>query len=567
VSSADVGAAPRRAGVPANVFITRTDPGEVAAAVAAALGAGGPLAGTTVAVKDNIDVAGVPTTAGCPSFAYTPDASASAVARLTAAGAVVVGKTNLDQFATGLVGTRSPYGPVESPWAPGRIAGGSSSGSAAAVALGLADLAVGTDTAGSGRVPAALCGVVGIKPTRGWVPTTGVVPACASFDCTTIFAPTVARAATAINTMAGPDPADPMSRRRPPDGPHRPVKVLGVGDDAALAGCDGPTRRRLAAAIERARQRGFEIVEVDLGPYLDAGELLYGGGFVAERYAAVGAFFDGRPADADPTVASIIAEAGLIPAWRYAADRRHLAELSAVAAQIWTSVDAVLAPTTPFHPTFDAVAADPVGVNLALGRFTSGCNLLDWCAIAVPVEPGGAPGSADPASDRNLPFGVQLLGPAWSDEVLWQAAAELAGEPPLPGPDGLIHLAVAGAHLDGQPLNHQLTGRSATLVSRTATAPAYRMVAIDGPVPKPGLFRVGGQGNSHGAAIEVEVWSLDPCAFGSFVAEVPPPLAIGTVELADGSWVPGFVCEPRAVAGANDITRFGGWRAWLAARP
>ncbi|MDY7103057.1 MAG: allophanate hydrolase [Actinomycetota bacterium] len=535
---------------PDHVFIHRCDPDAVAAELAASTG---PLAGLRLAVKDNTDVAGVPTTAGCPSFAYTPDTSATVIERLVDAGATVVGKTNLDQFATGLVGTRSPYGVVESPRAPGRVAGGSSSGSAAAVALGQADLAIGTDTAGSGRVPAAFCGVVGIKATRGWVPNTGTVPACASFDCTTIFAPSVGAAARAILVMAGPDAADPTSRARPLDGPHGPVRVVGVPGADVLAACDERTRLGFAGATARAQACGFTVAEVDLGAYLAAGELLYGGGFVAERHASVGAFIDAGAPDADPTVASIIGAAGRIPATRYAADRLRLATMTAEADRLWERVDAILTPTTPFHPTVADVAADPSGVNLALGRFTSGCNLVDWCAVALP----------GPDLDDGLPFGVQLLGPAWADQVLWQAAATLLDEEPPAGPDGLVRLAVAGAHLDGQPLNHQLTDRRAVLEARTTTAPAYRMVAIDGPVAKPGVYRVD---PAEGEALEVEVWALDPAGFGTFVAEVPPPLAIGTVELADGSEVPGFVCEPRAIDGATDITRFGGWRGWLASR-
>jgi allophanate hydrolase len=502
-----------------------------------------------LAVKDNIDVAGLPTTAGCPAFAYLPEASAPVVERLVAAGAAVVGKTNLDQFATGLVGTRSPYGALESPIAPGRVSGGSSSGSAVAVATGEADLALGTDTAGSGRVPAAFCGVVGLKPTPGWLSTTGVVPACRSFDCVSVFAADVATAAWGIETAAGYDPDDPWSRERPTGAASRPVRRVGVPDLEALAGCDP----EVVAAFADLDLSAFDaVVEIDLGPYLEAGQLLYGGALVAERHAAVGAFVEAHPDEVDPTVGAIITAAGHLPASRLAADLERLAALRRASEAVWDDVDAVVVPTAPRHPTFEEVAADPIGVNAQLGRFTNGCNLLGWCAAAVPAG----------ARADGLPFGVTVLGPAWTDRAVWAAAAAIAGmAPPPPHADGRVLLAVCGAHLDGQPLNHQLTSRRAHLVARTATAPAYRMVRLDTSPPKPGVVRVTG----GGAPLEVEVWSLDPTAFGSFVDEVPAPLVIGTVELADGTTVNGFLCEPHAADGADDITAHGGWRAFLAA--
>lgn len=534
-----------------NVWIARRDDDAVTAARAAATG---PLAGWTVAVKDNVDVADFPTTAGCPSYAYAPERTAPAVQRLVDAGAVVVGKTNLDQFATGLVGTRSPYGAVVSPVAPGRVAGGSSSGSAAAVALGWADLGVATDTAGSGRVPAAFCGIVGLKGTRGWVPTAGVVPACPSFDCITVLARTVADAARALRTMAGTAPdagaTEPGCRTRP-ELPVQPVRRIGIPRAGVLEGCDTRTQRHFVAAVHLAAERGFAVHEVDLTAYLDAGTLLYGGAFVAERTASVGDFLDRRPSDADPAVAAVIAGGAAWSAVDLAADRARLGRLRGAAAAVWDTVDAVLLPTAPFHPTVDEVAADPLGVNGRLGRFVSGCNLVDWCAAAFPVP-----------TDDGLPFGVQLLGPAWSDPAVWAAAATLTGEDAATVDDGpdRISIAVCGAHLAGEPLNHQLVDRGGVLVTRTATAAAYRMVALDGPMPKPGLHRVA----PGGGAVEVEVWSLDAASFGRFVAEVPAPLAIGAVELADGSSVPGFLCDAAVAAGAPDITAWGGWRAWRA---
>ena len=458
---------------PHHVWISRHDDAVVDAAVAAATG---PLAGVTVAVKDSIDVAGLPTTAACPSFAYEPTATAPAVQRLLDAGAVVVGKTNLDQFATGLVGTRSPYGAVESPAAPGYVSGGSSSGSAAAVARGWADVGVATDTAGSGRVPAAFCGIVGLKGTRGWVPTTGVVPACPSFDCTTVLARTVTEAAGALRTMAGPDPDDPSGRTRPIDAVSA-VRRIGTPAPHVLDGCDDRTRQRFRSALALVEEHGFELVEVDLDAYLEAGSLLYGGAFVAERTAAFGHHLG---ADADPAVAEIVGRGARWSAVDLAADRARLDALRLDAARVWSSVDAVLLPTTPCHPTIAEVEADPLGVNARLGRFVSGCNLVDWCAAAVPMP-----------TDDGLPFGVQLLGPAWSDAAIWAVAARLLGEDAagvatVDEPSGAhAAVAVAGAHLEGEPLNHQLTDRGATLERRTTTAPRYRMVALRETCPSP----------------------------------------------------------------------------------
>jgi allophanate hydrolase len=507
-----------------------------------------PLAGQRLAVKDNIDVVGLSTTAGCPAFAYAPDRSATVVERLVAAGATVVGKTNLDQFATGLVGVRSPYGACESPLAPSHISGGSSSGSAVAVATGEADLALGTDTAGSGRVPAALCGVVGLKPTRGWLSTRGVVPACRSLDCVSVFASDVVRAAEAIEVAAGYDPDDPWSRAAPPDAGGRPARRLGVPSVASLRATCHPLVVEAFASLDLG---GFTVVEVDLEPYLAAGALLYGSAFVAERYTAVGAFVDAHAEDVDPIVERIIREAGSIRAHELARDLDVLAGLRRRVDEAWAAVDAIVLPTVPDHPTLAAVAADPLGTNTALGRFTNGTNLLDRCAAAVP---------AGHRSD-GLPFGISVLGPAWSDRSIWSAAAVIAG---LPGPPvrdpGAIDLVVCGAHLEGQPLHHQLTSRGARLVARTATAPHYRMHELTTLPPKPGLVRVP---PGQGASLEVEVWSLDAASFGTFVAAIPAPLTIGTVELADGTWAKGFLCEPYALAGTTDITHRGGWRAWL----
>lgn len=496
-----------------------------------------PLAGTLLGVKGNIDVAGLPTTAGCPSYGYEPGADAPAVAALRAAGAIVLGSTNMDQFATGLVGTRSPYGAVRSALDPERVAGGSSSGSAVAVALGLVDLALGTDTAGSGRVPAAFNGIVGLKPTRGLVSTDGVVPACASLDCVSVFARTLPEARRALALLASPV-APP---RRP--GPWRvavvPTDRLGELDDGWAAAYE--------AAQDRLARHGVQLGTIDPAPFGEAASLLYEGAFVAERYTAVGAFVDRGGADLDPTVARIVRAARDLPAHRLFADRERLAVLRARAAAELADADALLLPTTPGHPTLAEVAADPVGANTRLGRFTNSANLLDLCAVAVPA------GEVD-----GRPFGVMLLGAAGSDERVAEIAALL--EPPL-------RLAVVGAHLSGQPLNPQLLALGARLAAATTTAPEYRLYALDTVPPKPGLVRVpaetGGEAKSAGAEIEAEVWELTPAALGALLAALPRPMALGSVALRDGSVVTGFLCEPAALEGAEDITAHGGWRGYL----
>jgi allophanate hydrolase len=397
---------------------------------------------------------------------------------------------------------------------------------------------------------------VSLKPTPGWLSTRGVVPACRSLDCVSVFARDVATAARAIEAAAAYDAADPWSR----PAPHRraaDVRRIGVPSSAVVARwCEPEVASAFAALVARLPALGFEAVEVDLSPYLDAGELLYGGALVAERYAAVGPFVMENLRDIDPAVGHIIAAASRLPAHALAADLDRLAGLRRRAAAVWEAVGAVLVPTAPSHPTTAAVAADPIGVNAALGRFTNGCNLLGWCGAAVP------------AGERadGLPFGVTLLGPAWTDRAVWAAAAAIAGHdrpaagPPAQDRAGAVQVAVCGAHLEGQPLNHQLTARGARLLARTTTAAAYRMVRLATDPPKPGVTRVEGGGSS----VEVEVWALEVAGFGAFVDEVPPPLVIGSVELADGSWVNGFLCEPHATAGAEDITHLGGWRAWLA---
>ena len=496
-----------------------------------------PLAGRLFAAKGNIDVAGLPTTAGCPAYAYEPAADAPVVAGLRAAGALLLGTTNLDQFATGLVGTRSPYGAVRNAVDPARISGGSSSGSAVAVALGIVDFALGTDTAGSGRVPAAFNGIVGLKPTRGLVPTQGVVPACASLDCVTVFARTLPEAEQALAHMTTGTRPGVLPARAP--GPWRtavaPLSQLGELD-AGWAQAYEAVVRRLAAA-------GAEIRTLDLTPFTEAAAMLYDGAFVAERYTAVGGFVDKLLMEdgegLDPTVAGIISRARDIPAHRLFADMERLAALRTRALAELADADALLLPTAPGHPTLAEVAAEPLGANARLGRFTNSTNLFDLAAVAVPA-----------GQVNGLPFGVMLLGPAHTDERLARIAGLIEPE---------THLAVVGAHLTGQPLNPQLLALGARLDRTTTTAPVYRLHALRTTPPKPGLVHVG----EAGAQIEVEVWRLPAEGLGRLLASLPRPMTLGSVELRDGTRVPGFLCEPDALTDAEDITSYGGWRSYM----
>ncbi|MGW7242232.1 allophanate hydrolase [Streptomyces sp. NPDC054804] len=498
-----------------------------------------PLAGRLFAAKGNIDVQGLPTTAGCPAYAYQPEADAPVVARLRAAGALVLGTTNLDQFATGLVGTRSPYGAVRNAVDPTRISGGSSSGSAVAVALGIVDFALGTDTAGSGRIPAAFNGIVGLKPTRGLVPTTGVVPACASLDCVTVFARTLPEAEQALSYLAAPPDRTlpPLPQRAP--GPWR----IAVPPLSQLGELDEGWAKAYEEAVARLAASGASVRPLDLAPFTEAAAMLYEGAFVAERYTAVGPFIDKLLSSGgeglDPTVSGIITRARDIPAHRLFTDQDRLSALRARALAELSDADALLLPTAPGHPTLAEVAADPLGANARLGRFTNSTNLFDLAAVAVPA------GEVD-----GLPFGVMLIGPAFTDDRLATIARAL--EP-------RVSLAVVGAHLTGQPLNPQLLALGAVLDRTTTTAPTYRLHALRTTPPKPGLVRV----DEGGAAIETEVWSLPAEGLGRLLATLPRPMALGSVELADGSQVPGFLCEPSALADAEDITHHGGWRAFL----
>jgi allophanate hydrolase len=516
----------------------------------------GALFGVPFAVKDNIDVAGLPTTAGCPEFSYLPERHAHAVELLIREGALVIGKTNLDQFATGLVGTRSPYGACASVYDARYISGGSSSGSAVAVASGQAAFALGTDTAGSGRVPAAFNGLVGLKPTRGLVSTSGVVPACRSLDCVSIFAPSVADAELVLEVARGFDASDPFSRT--PSFPRtsgRARLTLGVPLSSSLEFFgDTESARMFEAAVERFVALGAETVDVDLGPFREAARLLYTGPWVAERMAAIGDFLERRPEAVHPVVRGIVEQAARYSARDAFEGSYRLAALRRAIEPTLATFDALVVPTAPSHYTIEQVLAEPIRLNSNLGTYTNFVNLLDMSGLALPAG----------MRRDGLPFGVTLLGPAFADERLTEIARLFAGEAgAVRAPTrGRVWLAVAGAHLSGQPLNHELTSRGARRIRMARTAPCYRLYALATTPPKPGLVRAA----SAAHAIEVEVWELDEAGFGAFVAGVPGPMTIGSVELEDGSLVKGFACEPYALEGAREISAHGGWRAYLSSK-
>ena len=505
-----------------------------------------PLHGQPFAVKDNIDVAGMPTTAACPAYAYQPKRSATAVQKLLDAGAICVGKTNLDQFATGLSGMRSPYGACRNAFDPAYISGGSSSGSALAVALGLAEFALGTDTAGSGRVPAAFNNLVGLKPTRGLVSTTGVVPACRSLDCVSVFAKSAGRALQVLEAVQGFDAEDPYSRRGEPVGFDQKNLKVAVPESLEFYG-DTAYARLFDQALERL---GGQRVPVDYAPFLAVQKLLYDGPWVAERTAQLQAFLERQGADMHPITRQVIAGGSQYSAIDAFRGQHRLAALRRETEWVWKAADILVVPGAPTIYRRAEVEADPVVLNARLGLYTNFVNLLDLAAITVPAgfRPDG------------LPFGITLIGPAFSDRALASLAARFLGEPAIPAGGDAVRVAVVGAHLSGMPLNRQLTERAARRVREAKTSADYRLYDLaDG---RPGLVHTA-PGDGHGACIDVEVWELTAAGFGSFVAQIPPPLGIGTLTLEDGERVKGFLCEGYAVAGKKDITSTGGWRRYL----
>jgi allophanate hydrolase len=533
-----------------------------------------PLYGIPFVIKDNIDLAGVPTTAACPAFAYTPEQHAAVVARLIEAGAIPVGKANLDQFATGLVGVRSPYGACRNSFDPAYVSGGSSSGSAVSVALGLASFSLGTDTAGSGRVPAAFNNLVGVKPTLGTLSGSGLVPACRTLDTISIFALTADNAAQVLAVAQGHDASDPYSRAPQPHGfdfgaagafrfgVPRADQLAFFGNEEGL-----PLFR---AAVAKLEALGGTAVEFDFAPFLETARLLYEGPWVAERYQAIRGFFDANPDALHPVTRQITGNAAKYSAADTFAALYRLKALQGTASAAWREMDCFVTPTAGTHYRIAEVEADPIRLNSNLGYYTNFMNLLDLSAVAVPAGFHG----------NGMPFGITLVAPAFQDAPLLRLAARFhAGEgltmgatgQPLPPaaampafPSGQVRVAVCGAHLSGLPLNWQLTQRDARLVGEVSSAPDYKLYALPGGPPlRPGMVRVGP--GAGGAAILMEIWEMPATAFGSFVAGIPAPLGIGSVTLADGGSVQGFVCEAYAAKGAQDITGFGGWRGYLAA--
>ena len=526
-----------------------------------------PLYGVPFAIKDNIDAAGWPTTAACPEFAYTAAADATVVAKLRAAGAILIGKTNLDQFATGLVGTRSPYGAVPNSFNPDYVSGGSSSGSASVVARGLVPFSLGTDTAGSGRVPAGFNNIVGLKPSKGWLSNTGLVPACKTLDCISVFALTVSDALSVAQIAGGYDAADPYSRKNPNSAkvgmPTKPR--LAVLNNPEFFG-DTQNQAVFEQALGKLRELDVQLVEIDFAPFQQLAEQLYYGSWVAERTVALAGV---NPEHINPVVRGIVDNGHKYSACDAYKAEYIRAELSRTINDVLAGFDALVVPTSPTIRSLAEMEAEPVLFNSQFGTYTNFTNLADLAALAVPAG----------IRADGLPAGITLIAPAWHDQALaafgqrWQQALNLplgsTGKPlpetrpsSTPAP-GSVRVAVVGAHLTGMPLNFQLTSRDAVLVEQTTSAATYRLYALPGTVPpKPGLARV----TEDGAAIIVELWDIPQARFGEFVAEIPTPLGIGNLQLADGRWVKGFICEPYALDGARDITSFGGWRAFIASQ-
>lgn len=529
-----------------------------------------PLFGVPFAIKDNIDLAGIPTTAACPAFAYVPETSATLVAQLIALGAVPMGKTNLDQFATGLNGTRSPYGECRNSVHPAYPSGGSSAGSSLAVALGVASFALGTDTAGSGRVPAALNNLVGLKASKGLLSTAGVVPACRTLDCVTYFTATAAEASQLLALTAKLDPRDEYSRANPlwndasAFGKPRAGFRFGVPKQLEFLGC-AESPALFASTIEQLKALGGEAVEIDFAPFLEAARLLYEGPWVAERYSVAGALIEQQPDAVLPVIKAVLEKAPGTTAVDAFRAQYRLQALKAICDRILAEVDCVLTPAYPRPVTLDELHAEPVKRNSDLGYYTNFMNMLDYAAVAVPAG----------FMANGLPWGVTLFGRVFTDQHLLSLADGLQRQHGLPlsgartldttAPTAIARndrarVVVCGAHLDGLPLNWQLKQRGGRLLQATQSSPDYQLYALAGGPPfRPGMVRVA----EGGVAIAVEVWELPSAELGSFLTGIPAPLGLGKVQLADGSWETGFICEPYGLAGAVDITHFGGWKAYM----
>ncbi len=532
-----------------------------------------PLWGIPFAVKDNIDVAGCPTTAACPAFAYQPAGDAFVVAALRRAGAIPLGKTNLDQFATGLVGVRSPHAPPRNAIDPLIVPGGSSSGSAVAVARGIVSFALGTDTAGSGRVPAALNNIVGLKPTLGMLSNTGVVPACRTLDTISVFAVSVPDAHRAFRAAALYDPADAFARAlpAPPPGPVPAGLRIGV-PDAATRQFFGDTAQAdaFAAALARLEAMGATVVEVDFTPFYDVAKMLYDGAWVAERMTVIEPLLRRDPQAIHPVTRQIISAADNLSAADAFRGIYRLAELKRAAEPVLASLDMLCVPTIPTFYSLADLAADPIGPNSRFGTYTNFVNLMDLCGLAVPTAPraDGRPGSVTLLARAGRDADLAAL----ADRLHRQADVALGAtghrlRPSAPAPLGVAAdetiLAVAGAHMSGLPLNSHLTSRGARYLEETTTAPEYRFYALPGGPPiRPGLVRT----TRNGKAITLELWAMPTARMGDFLATIPSPLGLGPVRLADGRSVTGFLAEAAGTEGATDISAFVGWRAFLDAQ-
>lgn len=529
-----------------------------------------PLYGVPFVIKDNIDLAGVPTTAACADFAYTPERSATVVQKLIDAGAIPLGKTNLDQFATGLVGVRSPYGVCKNAIDPHYISGGSSSGSAVAVALGLASFALGTDTAGSGRVPAAFNNLIGLKPTRGRLSTHGVVPACRSLDCVSIFARNCSDAETVLTLSEGFDAEDAYSRAVPSPLPSQnsTPRRIGIPRVGQLQFFGNHEAEALYQRACESLSRDAELIEIDYEPLLETAKLLYHGPWVSERSSAIANFVAEHPDSLHPTIAEIIQPGNDISAITAFQGQYRLQALQQQVTQMWHDIDMLLLPTTGTIYRIDAVEQEPVKRNTELGYYTNFVNLLDLAALAIPMG----------FQDNGLPLGVTLMAPAWHESALLRYGASLwpqwvdhSGSASLPvvSPEslqaealGYLPLVVCGAHLSGMALNHQLTERGGWLLEATRSANDYRLYALQGgPLPRPAMVH----DHHYGRDIEVEVWALPLKRVGDFLQGIAKPLGLGKVKLADGRYETGFICAASELGDAFEITGFGSWRGFMAA--
>lgn len=533
-----------------------------------------PLWGVPFAIKDNIDLAGVPTTAGCEAFRYVPQQSATVVTLLLEAGALPLGKTNMDQFATGLVGTRSPWGACRNAFDPSIISGGSSSGSAVAVALGLASFSLGTDTAGSGRVPASLNNLVGLKPSRGLFSNRGVVPACRSLDCVSVFALNSDDANTVFDVAARFDPSDSYARKNPYTNSGRyykagnPNSVLGIPAQESLAFFNNQEANTLFShCCDQLREAGFTLKEIDFSPFIEAAQLLYQGPWVAERWLATQSIITDNPEAMLPVIQNIIAKGNSASATDTFTAQYQLQALKQRADKQLQTVDAIITPTNGTYYAIDDVNRDPIPLNSNLGYYTNFMNLLDYSAVAVPV-----------GFYRNtVGFGITLFHQAMQDKKLLSISASLQnlfklpagttdkitprqGNTTLTAPYDTIDVVVCGAHMEGLPLNWQLRERGAELRKTTTTSDHYRLYVLPGKAPlRPALVR----SSEKGSPIYVEVWRLPANQFGSFVNEIPQPLGIGKVALSDGRWVTGFICDQWGLKGATDITPMKSWKTYL----